>query len=74
MQIPNEYVLQARGLRADILGAPAVWLPRRDALLEWLNAFLVRSSAAKYELGETEASDLVALERFLRKQKVPVAL
>ncbi|MES2695161.1 MAG: hypothetical protein V4773_16930 [Verrucomicrobiota bacterium] len=73
MQKNNEQLAHARTLRADILGAPAVWLPRRAVLLDWLNAFLVRAEVAKYELDETEASDLVALDQFLRKKKVPVA-
>lgn len=73
MDTLNQYVTQARGLRADILGAPTVWLPRREILLEWLNGFLSRSGKAKYELGETEASDLTELDQFLRTQQVPVA-
>ena len=71
MQI--QYVTQARSLRTDILEAPTVWLPRREILLDWLNAFLQRAEKPKYELGETEASDLVALDHFLRRKKVPVA-
>jgi hypothetical protein len=69
----HEHLMHARALQADILAAPGVWLPRRDILLEWLNAFLVRAAASKYELEESEAADLRALDQFLRKQKVPVA-
>jgi hypothetical protein len=73
MQTLNQYVTQARALRADILGAPTVWLPRREILLEWLNGFLLRAEKSRYELGETEPGDLVALDHFLRKKRVPVA-
>ncbi len=69
----NEHLIHARALLADIRAAPTVVLPRRLVLLEWLEAFLTRATAPKYELGENEASDLRALEHFLRKQKVPAA-
>lgn len=69
----NEHLIHARALQADILAAPGVWLPRREILLEWLKAFLARAAAPKYELEEGETSDLHALDRFLRKQNVPVA-
>jgi hypothetical protein len=73
MHKSNEHLLQARGLRADILAAPEVWLPRREILIEWLDGFLRRTERPNYALGETEASDLKALDQFLRKKKVPVA-
>ena len=69
----NEHLLHARTLRADILAAPAVWLPRREALLQWLDGFLLRAGGPAYALGETEAADLKALDQFLRRQLVPVA-
>lgn len=69
----NEQLTHARALQADMLAAPDVWLPRREILQEWLKAFLLRAAAPKYELAETEAADLRALDQFLRKQKVPVA-
>ena len=69
----KEHLIHARALRAEITGAPEVWLPRRDTLLEWLNAFLLRAEAPKYGLGATEAADLEALALFLRKKKVPLA-
>jgi hypothetical protein len=74
MKKNDEHLTRARALQADILGAPAVWLPRREILLEWLNGFVSRAGAASYELGETEAADLSALDQFLRKKKVPVAV
>ena len=64
---------QARSLRADILAAPAVWLPRREVLLDWLNGFGTRAQAANYTLGGTEAADLTALDQFLRTMHIPVA-
>lgn len=73
MQTLHQCVTQARALRADILGAPTVWLPRREILLDWLNGFLGRAEKSRYELGDTEAGDLDALGHFLRKKKVPVA-
>jgi hypothetical protein len=69
----HEHLVHARALRADIIAAPAVWLPRRDILVDWLDGFLKRVTAPKYELGETEAADLAALDKFLRKKSVPVA-
>ena len=67
----SEQLTHARALRADILGSPAVWLPRRETMLLWLNAFLERAATPKYTLGETEAADLVELDQFLRKKKLP---
>ena len=69
----NEHLVRARALRADILAAPGVWLPRREILLEWLEKFLQRVAVPNYALGETEAADLAALDKFLRKRLVPVA-
>jgi hypothetical protein len=69
----NQHVDHARALRADILAAPQIWLPRREILLEWLNGFLLRAVTPRYELESTEAEDLNALERFLRQQHVPAA-
>ncbi|MDI1248094.1 MAG: hypothetical protein PSV13_04340 [Lacunisphaera sp.] len=69
----NEQLAQARALQADILAAPAIWLPRRENMLLWLKDFLQRAAAPKYLLGETEAADLAALDQFLRKNKLPVA-
>lgn len=69
----SEHLRHARSLQADILAAPDIWLPRREILLEWLKSFLVRAAAPRYELDVCEASDLRALDQFLRRQKVPVA-
>ena len=69
----QEHAVHARALRADILAAPAVWLPRREIIVEWLDKFLQRVGTPHYALGETEADDLDALDKFLRKKSVPVA-
>ena len=69
----NEHLVHARALLADIVAAPGVWLPRREILLEWLEKFLQRVAGPNYDLGETEAADLAALDKFLRKRLVPVA-
>jgi CO dehydrogenase/acetyl-CoA synthase beta subunit len=73
MNNPQDSLLQARALQADILASPTVWLPRRDILLEWLTGFLTRAAVTKYVPTETEVTDLVALAQFLRTRKVPVA-
>jgi hypothetical protein len=73
MNTPTECLNQARALRTDIASAPGIWLPRRDDMTGWLNAFVKRAEDGAYELGETEAADLVALDQFLRKKRVPVA-
>ena len=73
MHTSNVYLTHARTLRADILAAPEVWLPRREILLDWLNVFVGRAEKPAYHLGETEAADLTALDHFLRKKKIPVA-
>jgi hypothetical protein len=73
MHKPNVHLTHARTLRADILAAPEVWLPRREVLLEWLNGFVLRAAEPNYHLGETEAADLTALDSFLRKKKIPAA-
>ena len=73
MQKPTEHFLQATALRADVLAAPSIWLPRREVLLDWLNGFLKRAEQPAYDLGETEAEDLKELDLFLRRKKIPVA-
>ena len=67
----QEHLVHARSLRANIVGAPEVWLPRREILLTWLDGFLTRVAKASYELAANEADDLRALDQFLRKQKIP---
>jgi hypothetical protein len=73
MSTITDHLNHARSLQADILAAPGVTLPRRAVLLEWLEAFLARAKGPGFELGEHDASDLRALDLFLRRQKVPVA-
>jgi hypothetical protein len=69
----HTHVTHARALLADIVGAPDVYLPRREILTDWLRNFVGRAQVSSYELGDTEADDLGALERFVRGKKVPVA-
>ncbi|MBL9213725.1 MAG: hypothetical protein JNL92_24890 [Opitutaceae bacterium] len=69
----TNHLSHARALRADILAAPAVWLPRRDVLVQWLDGFLLRARAPAYAPDETETADLQALDLFLRGKMVPVA-
>ena len=65
--------VHARSLLADIQGAPQTALPRREALVDWLNALLARAERRGYVMAPTETADLVALEKFLRSHEVPVA-
>ena len=61
----------AQAMQAEIQGAPETIIPRRQPILDWLKEFLLRSDKKGYVLGETEASDLTALELFLREYGVP---
>jgi hypothetical protein len=69
----SPHVLHARALRADLLASPTIWLPRREILLEWLSEFLTRAQDSRYVFETAETTDLDALDRFLRKNHVPVA-
>jgi hypothetical protein len=73
MHKQNDSLTHARQLRADILGSPTVWLPRRDVLLDWLNAFLLRAGRSASALEESDQPDLAALDQFLRIRKIPIA-
>ena len=73
MLTPSSHVLHARALRADLLASPTIWLPRREVVLEWLVELLDRAKDPRYIFEVAEISDLDALDRFLRKNKVPVA-
>jgi len=75
MNIMNnqEHLVHARTLRAAIVAGANTWLPRREILLEWLEKFLKRVAVPSYELGNSEAADLAALDRFLRRRAVLVA-
>ena len=74
MNEKNENLSRAQAMRDDILASPDVWLPRRDILLDWLNAFVQRAETPSYMIGETEVADLTALDRFLRNKKVPAVV
>lgn len=71
MPLLNPHMLHARALRADLLANPAVWLPRREVLLEWLVELLARAQDPQYVFTSTETDDLVAIDRFLRANDVP---
>ena len=62
----------ARSLLADIHGAPNTTLPRRDALVIWLDAFLLRAGQRGYATEPAEIADLAALEKFLRAHAIPI--
>lgn len=64
---------QARALLADIQDAPETIIPRREAIVDWLNAYLLRSNRKEYVMEQTDADDLIALKKFLRAYQVPVA-
>jgi len=64
--------LHAKSLLADIQGAPDTVLPRREALVEWLTGYLLRSDRRGYVMDPAEATDLAALDKFLRSHEVPV--
>ena len=61
----------AQTMQDEIQGAPETIIPRRQPILDWLKEFLIRSDKKGYVLGETEASDLTALEHVLREYGVP---
>lgn len=73
MNINDEYAAHARALQAEIASAPGVWLPRREDLNKWLETFLQRVADPAYILGETEAADLAAMEKYLRARLAPAA-
>jgi hypothetical protein len=72
-QHPDEQT-HAKSLLADIMGSPAVALPRRETLIDWLQAYLLRSDSRGYVAEPSEGTDLNALERFLRSNGVPAVI
>jgi hypothetical protein len=68
----HEHLTHARSLLAGMEAAPDAYLPRRAILSEWLDAFVIRASLPRYELGATEAEDLTALDDFLRSKDIAV--
>jgi hypothetical protein len=69
---PNQ--THARSLLADLKRAPGTPIPRRETIVDWLNAYLVRSDKTGYVAGPEEAADLIALDEFLRSHQIPVAV
>jgi hypothetical protein len=66
--------IHARSLLADLKCAPSTPIPRRETIVDWLNAYLVRSDIAGYVAGPDETADLVALDEFLRSHQIPIAV
>ena len=65
--------VHARSLLTDIQNAPDIALPRRETLVDWLNAYLVRAERRGYVGAPAETDDLVALDKFLRSVRIPAA-
>jgi hypothetical protein len=65
---------RARSLLADLMRAPGTLIPRRETIVSWLNACLVRSDKMGYVAEADDAADLVALDEFLRSHQIPVAI
>ncbi len=64
---------QARSLLADIHGAATALIPRRDTIVTWLDAFLVRVGVRGYVAEQADTEDLAALDLFLRELQIPIA-
>jgi hypothetical protein len=64
----------ARSLLADLMRAPGTLIPRRETIVSWLNAYLIRSDKTGYVAEADDAADLVALDQFLRSHQIPVAI
>ena len=70
----NPTQAQARSLLADIQGAATALIPRRDTIVIWLDALLVRVGVRDYVAAEADTQDLAALDRFLRELEIPIAV
>jgi hypothetical protein len=69
----KENQAQAKALLADIQGSPAVALPRRETIVDWLEAYLRRSDRRGYVMDDSEGTDLHALARFLRAHGIALS-
>jgi hypothetical protein len=61
----------ARSLLEDIQSAATGVLPRREILLNWLDAFLQRTAQMGFQLKPDELDTLLALDRLLRVNRIP---
>ncbi len=64
---------QARALQADLLGSAHIWIPRREILMDWLKAFLIRGAKPNYVADQDDTEGLDAIGVFLRQSSIPVA-
>ena len=67
----NKYQAYARSLLDDIQAVAAEVLPRRDLLINWLDAFVQRAGQFGFQLEPDELDTLIALDRFLRINRIP---
>jgi hypothetical protein len=68
----TKYQAYARSLLEDVQSAAAAVLPRREIFRDWLDAFLQRASQIGYQLKPDELDMLIALDRLLRVNRIPV--
>ncbi len=66
--------VRARSLLADLNGSPLIAIPRRDPIVAWLNAYLIRSDRRGFEAKPTDEEDMIAVDQHLRTYAVPLAL
>lgn len=64
--------MHARSLLTAINDASARYFPRREIIVEWLEAYLARTPDEGAVIDD-EKADLVALDRYLRSNHVTVA-
>jgi hypothetical protein len=64
----------ARSLLEDVQSAAAVVLPSREILKNWLGAFLQRTGQMGFQLKPDELDTLIALDRMLRINRIPVRI
>jgi hypothetical protein len=69
----NSSQVHAEALLADMTAAAGTAIPKREALTDWLKAYLLRARARGYVVDRDDTDNLNALDKFLREQNVPVA-
>jgi hypothetical protein len=68
---PNSNQTLAKSLLADIQASRPSSFPRRETLLDWLRAYLVRSDEKGYATEHQDGLDLIAVDQFLHSYSVP---